>query len=739
MIFLNPAVLLGLLAASLPIVIHLINFQKRREVEFSSLKLIKQLETSAIKNFRLREWLLLLIRSLIIFFIVFSFSKPIFPGYLAGSGFSTQTRTSALVLLDDSPSMNYRDAFGNDTWKQAKRAALRVLDYFSESDEILLAFTSDPSATESMSVADARKKIAQAEPHAFGELTETVIRNGLQTLANARHLNRELYVISDFHPSGFFSGDTTHIALLSEKLSLYMIGVSPTPRENTGLVSADVRTKIFEPQKAVQVQVAATSNRNKPATLKLFFDDKLAAESSIEFAANSGMGEQTLSAVPSTTGFISGVAAIEADNLTLDDKHFFTFYIPEKLRLLLAYSSERDAEFLKIALQSFYQGKFFELTLISESALDGKEFSNFDALIFCGLKQVSPAVIQKTESFVRQGGGLIFFAPSSQSVAQNFSSHNALLGKLGAGELRAAKRGVAMPIDRLELAHPIFDGVFSSKEKMKSLLSEQNAGGELYDAAEYLASPRETALMMYQRTKPAMTLSKFQNGSVIVFNAMPVPEAANFVLQPLFAPLLYRALFYASAKSQQETRTITIGEEQALALPPGLGAASELMVVKPSGKTLALPVKRKLTGVELRLSPAEIDETGIYSVRRRVGAEAQVGNQTGNQIEKSSTEKLPSEKSLTGKPADELLRFAVNLSPRESESVILSGDALVKRLVGKGVAGSQIFFCDASRSADAAGDMISGSRYGLGIWKYLVAFAALLVIAESVLGRKSDV
>jgi len=65
MIFLNPAILIGLLAASIPILIHLLNLRQRRRVEFSSLMLLKQIQTSSLKRFKIREWILLAIRSLI--------------------------------------------------------------------------------------------------------------------------------------------------------------------------------------------------------------------------------------------------------------------------------------------------------------------------------------------------------------------------------------------------------------------------------------------------------------------------------------------------------------------------------------------------------------------------------------------------------------------------------------------------------------------------------------------------
>jgi len=44
MTFLNPAILFGLLAASIPIIIHLLNLRKLKKIEFSTLQFLKELQ-----------------------------------------------------------------------------------------------------------------------------------------------------------------------------------------------------------------------------------------------------------------------------------------------------------------------------------------------------------------------------------------------------------------------------------------------------------------------------------------------------------------------------------------------------------------------------------------------------------------------------------------------------------------------------------------------------------------------
>jgi len=76
MVFLNPAVLLGLIAAVIPILIHLFNLRKLKKVEFSTLLFLKELQKSKIRKIKIKQWLLLALRVLIIVFLVAAFARP---------------------------------------------------------------------------------------------------------------------------------------------------------------------------------------------------------------------------------------------------------------------------------------------------------------------------------------------------------------------------------------------------------------------------------------------------------------------------------------------------------------------------------------------------------------------------------------------------------------------------------------------------------------------------------------
>ena len=76
MTFLNSVMLFALLAASIPIIIHLITRRKAKTILFSSLRFLKILENEQIKRLKIKQILLLIIRILIILFIILAFARP---------------------------------------------------------------------------------------------------------------------------------------------------------------------------------------------------------------------------------------------------------------------------------------------------------------------------------------------------------------------------------------------------------------------------------------------------------------------------------------------------------------------------------------------------------------------------------------------------------------------------------------------------------------------------------------
>ena len=136
MTFLNPFVLFGLAAAAIPVLLHLLNLRKLRTVEFSSVRFLKELQKSSMRRLRIRQLLLLVLRTLLIVAVVMAFSRPALRVRLGG--FASQGASSTMiVILDDSPSMNLHDERGT-AFARGVQAAGHLIDIAAEGDRLYL-------------------------------------------------------------------------------------------------------------------------------------------------------------------------------------------------------------------------------------------------------------------------------------------------------------------------------------------------------------------------------------------------------------------------------------------------------------------------------------------------------------------------------------------------------------------------------------------------------------------------
>src|SRR3982750_2437156 len=97
--FVAPLVLLGLGALALPVLIHLIQRERKRVVEFPSLMFLRRIPYQSVRRRRIRNWLLLAMRAAALALVVAAFARPfVRQGPLAVSA-AAGTR-ELVVLLD---------------------------------------------------------------------------------------------------------------------------------------------------------------------------------------------------------------------------------------------------------------------------------------------------------------------------------------------------------------------------------------------------------------------------------------------------------------------------------------------------------------------------------------------------------------------------------------------------------------------------------------------------------------
>src|SRR5206468_1223340 len=133
--FLSPLFLVGLLAAAIPLVIHLSQSRRTKKMRFSTTRFFTDQFLRSYRMSRLRELLLLAFRMALCALFATALAQPLFMpegGTLVGG----EGARAVVLVLDDSASMGYVEEVPGDEgqarhrslFEQAQKAAATILD-----------------------------------------------------------------------------------------------------------------------------------------------------------------------------------------------------------------------------------------------------------------------------------------------------------------------------------------------------------------------------------------------------------------------------------------------------------------------------------------------------------------------------------------------------------------------------------------------------------------------------------
>ena len=201
---LAPAFLAGLLAISIPVVIHMINRERRETIAFPSLMFLRKVPYRSVRRQKLRHLLLLAIRCLAIAIIIAAFARPFFQRPLAPAATGSDGR-EVVVLLDRSYSM----ALGT-RWQRATAAVRTIANDIRANDRIsVIAFDANAAQVVEPTASAARveRVMATLKPGSATTRFGPAFRMAAQILTSSEQARREIVLVSDFHRVGFTPSD----------------------------------------------------------------------------------------------------------------------------------------------------------------------------------------------------------------------------------------------------------------------------------------------------------------------------------------------------------------------------------------------------------------------------------------------------------------------------------------------------------------------------------------------------
>ena len=534
MVFLNPSVLLGLLAATIPILIHILNFRKLKKVEFSTLAFLKELQKSKIKKIKIKQWLLLALRTLIIIFLVLAFARPALESTYFGGTTST-AKSSVAFVIDNSFSMSLIKNDGS-LFNKCKMETKKIINQMQTGDEFYFIISSD-SVLHFTDKNTAIKFISEFDISLLTESLNKKIGRAIKILDKSQNINKELYLFSDFQKSTF--ADSIKQNITGEKqIQLYSFDVGENNTSNISVTNLKLENSIIEINKPVEF--SAVINNFSQTTVNninasLFINSEHIARQNISLSGKEHK-KIKFNTTLKTNGIIEAEVHLDDDNINQDNTNYLSFYVPEKIRILLLYDDISDTKFLNAVFGSSLLSNKFEITRINTKTKNNIKYSSYDVLF---LISTNTTVINELQKSVVAGSKLVIIPPKNVNLNELRLLTSKLKYPTATQIIQSSKNGNDYAeFGDVNFKHPIFQDLFDTKNKNKIespfILKYINIENNYNVSSIIKLNNKSTFLGEY----------KLGKGKILFFNTALNLEWSNFPLKGIFAPLFTKIVYY---------------------------------------------------------------------------------------------------------------------------------------------------------------------------------------------------
>lgn len=578
----SPWLLAGLLAAGIPVLIHLLHKRKFIETEWAAMKFLLIATKKYSRRIRFEQILVLLVRCLILLLLATAFSRPYWS--VKGAFVESAAPVHRILVIDASFSMRWK-ADEQSLFEKAKDLARDLVSNSNPGDAFQIIQISDSSPQTLISrpsrqqtyVIDEIRRMNPTEE--FGNV-EQALQRALEFLGQAQDLaQKEVIVISDFQAQSWAPLQTdqessrirTLMETISEKSTLILKDVGLTEETNlaiTNFSSKSVFATLNQPvQLAVTVHNFSALNQEN-VNLQLFVDGQLVNQKSLSLPANADTQTEFVHEF-TKIGDHRLEARIADDLLPLDNRRWKIMPVKKEINVLLVNGRQsgesmgKATDYLELALspslkEQPWQG-IIKPHVISEGELSNTDLRLYDAVVICDVSLFTENERDLLKSYVKRGGGLIL----SLGAQVNADNYNQTLFQPEAGLLPlklldrrgdAQKPTTLFEFDPLKYQHPVIE-IFKGNP---------DAGLETthlyeYFRAEVPPDPNTRMILTYDTNDPAIVENTLGRGKVILITTSLDRLWGTWAIWPSFPPMMNELVLYV-ATGKWNQREALVGQ-----------------------------------------------------------------------------------------------------------------------------------------------------------------------------------
>ena len=489
--FKHPELLYALLLLLIPIIIHLFQLRRFKRVMFTNVELLKNVTIQTRKSSKIKKWLTLLTRLLLLAAIILAFAQPF--SYKPNA---LNLKSETAIYLDNSFSMQAKGEKG----ELLKRSIQDLIEVIDDNNQITV-YTND-KIFRNRNQKNVRDELLGID-YVSNQLNyNAAILKGKNVLSTDPSSVKNLILLSDFQQKN----DVFTIEP-DETVNIHLVKLEAINSNNISVDSVYI-SKVNAANIEITVALDHQGNSIENLAVSLFNNNNLIAKSTI----NDDSAKTTFT-LPSNRA-IDGKITIEDAGLQFDNTLYFNINNREKIKVLSINSA--DDSFLK----RIYSKDEFAYTSVTYNQLNYNLIENQNLIIINELDNISTSLINSLKGFVNNGGYILIIPSNNISLIsynQLFNSHYKIYKPL---------TNVEKKITTINYSHSIFSDVFDKKitnfqyPKVNSFYPLQN---------------RNESILKFEDGKAFL----IQQGNIFAFASSVKTENSNFTNSPLIVPTLY--------------------------------------------------------------------------------------------------------------------------------------------------------------------------------------------------------
>jgi hypothetical protein len=616
--FLNAAFLFAALAALLPLLIHLISRRRVATVDFSSLRFLKELERRKIRRVRLRQILLLVIRSLIILLAALALARPTLRGAFGGSA-RAHARTSVAIVLDDSASMS-RERDDGRLFDRAVAIAEELASLLDEGDQAFLITAGSPTERPLGDGTFSPDVLRETVSELTARYTSTdytgAVRDALALLAGSRNLTRELYIIGDMQRTGWSPAESTAgvgVAVESaeepadaERTSVYFMPLS-APSSNVSVTSvlAERRYGGTPGLFTITANVRGHGWRGGDIPVRLFLDGVQAGQAGVEIGPDDS-GEARFSVSVDENVWHSGRVELSPDAMSADNARHFVIPRIRRTDVLIVKNEldddVEDAYFIERALDPTGESARFACSVAAARTLSGQDRGRFAVVVLADVERLDADGTAWLRDHVSSGGGLLLVFGNRTDIR---FWNGGLLREFAETELvRPIQREEGVRLAPAGPGHPILEGLVFGERLIDDIQVRRAFELGPVDGEEILELPG---------VGPALFFRDLGGGEMACMTTGIDPAWNDLPRSGFIVPLFHRVV-ERLARAGRSTASAVSGEDLMATLPPE--HAGRVEVEGPGGFTATAEI---VSAGRPAAVVRDAGAPGVYSFRSDAG------------------------------------------------------------------------------------------------------------------------